>query len=121
MNSQLKNLRGTTRTNGVINGTSYNDATRCADSIAHSIATDGITGMETSNGKSAGFRLVQKTETNLIHSIHFRRPDTPYSLSKMTAPNEQEAAAQIQRLKALGYTVTEVVPPLANCLSATSQ
>lgn len=77
--------------------------------------------MGTLNGKTARFPLMQKTETILIHTIHFRRPDTPYSLSKMTAPNEQEAMMQIQRLKALGYTVTEVMPPLASDVSVTTQ
>ena len=65
--------------------------------------------------KMAGFSSTQKVETLLIHTIHYLRPEMPYSLSRMTAPNEREAMTQVQRLKALGYTVTEVMPPLTDC------
>lgn len=53
-------------------------------------------------------------EVTVGHTIRYRRPETPYSLSKMTTSNEQGALTQIQRLKTLGYTVVEVVPPLAS-------
>ncbi|MEI9990835.1 MAG: hypothetical protein WDM86_12420 [Rhizomicrobium sp.] len=48
-----------------------------------------------------------------IHRIRYRRPETPWSLSQMTTQNAVDAAAQIKRLQALGYTVADVVPPLA--------
>lgn len=54
------------------------------------------------------------------HTIRFRRPETPYSLSKMTASNQEETMVQIQRLKMLGYTIIEVVPPLEAEAPATS-
>lgn len=46
------------------------------------------------------------------HAIRYRRPETPWSLSGMTVPNGGEAALQVKRLIALGYSVVEIVPPL---------
>jgi hypothetical protein len=57
---------------------------------------------------------VEGSGTTVGHTIRYRRPETPYSLSKMTTSNEKGALAQIQRLKTLGYTVVEVVPPLSS-------
>ena len=48
-----------------------------------------------------------------VHAIFYRRPETPWSLSRMTAQTAQEAAQQVERLIALGYQVKDVTPPLA--------
>ena len=48
-----------------------------------------------------------------VHSIFYRRPETPWSLSRMTAETAKEAAYQVDRLIALGYQVKDVTPPLA--------
>lgn len=47
-----------------------------------------------------------------VHRIRYRRPETPWSLSAMTTQTAADAAIQVQRLVALGYTVSEVTPPL---------
>ena len=47
------------------------------------------------------------------HAIRYRRPETPYSLSRMTTQSAAEAAHQVDRLRALGYAVQDVTPPLA--------
>ncbi len=47
-----------------------------------------------------------------IHRIRYRRPETPWSLSHMTTQTAEDAAIQVQRLVALGYTVAEVSTPL---------
>jgi len=46
------------------------------------------------------------------HAIRYRRPETPWSLSKMTTQNAKDAAQQVERLIALGYVVADVTPPL---------
>jgi len=46
------------------------------------------------------------------HCIFYRRPETPWSLSRITTRNTGEAEAQVKRLVALGYSVTEILPPL---------
>lgn len=46
------------------------------------------------------------------HRIFYRRPETPWSLSRMMAPSTDDAMLQVLRLQALGYAVTEVTPPL---------
>jgi len=48
-----------------------------------------------------------------VHRIRYRRPETPWSLSQMTTPDAKEAAIQVDRLVALGYSVADVMPPLA--------
>ena len=48
------------------------------------------------------------------HAILYRRPETPWSASRMTTPNAAEAARQVERLIALGYAVNEVSPPLTD-------
>jgi hypothetical protein len=47
------------------------------------------------------------------YNIRYRRPETPYSLSRMTTQDATQAAAQVERLVALGYVVADVTPPLA--------
>jgi hypothetical protein len=47
------------------------------------------------------------------YSIRYRRPETPYSLSRMTTQDAVQAAIQVERLIALGYAVADVTPPLA--------
>ena len=75
--------------------------------------------METPKSRAANFQLAGEAGASVTHTIHFRRPETPYSLSKMTVLNTQDASSQIHRLKALGYAIIEVVPPLEGGLSAT--
>jgi hypothetical protein len=69
--------------------------------------------MDTPKSRAARFSSGEGTGSIVSHTIRFRRPETPYSLSKMTASSEQETMAQIQRLKSLGYAIVEVIPPLA--------
>jgi hypothetical protein len=46
-------------------------------------------------------------------TIRYRRPEAPWSVVVMVVPGEAEAALmQVQRLRALGYTVFDVSPPL---------
>jgi len=47
------------------------------------------------------------------HVILFRRPETPYGVSKVCVPREANAARQLQRLESLGYVILDVTPPLA--------
>jgi lipocalin len=47
-----------------------------------------------------------------MHAIRYRRPETPWSLSRMTTQSAKEAAHQVERLKALGYEVKDITPPL---------
>jgi hypothetical protein len=75
--------------------------------------------MEAPKNKAALLPSAEGSGTSVGHTIRYRRPETPYSLSKMTTSNEQGALTQIQRLKTLGYTVVEVVPPLARDPSST--
>jgi len=53
-----------------------------------------------------------------VHAIFYRRPETPWSLSRMTAQSTKEAAHQVDRLKALGYEVKDITPPLVEPASA---
>ena len=76
-------------------------------------------GMETSKSRTTQFNPAREAGVSVTHTIHFRRPETPYSLSKMTVLNSQEASTQIHRLKALGYAIIEVLPPLDGGLTAT--
>ena len=48
-----------------------------------------------------------------VHRIRYRRPETPWSLSQMTTQTAEDAAIQVQRLVRLGYSVSDVTPPLA--------
>lgn len=45
-------------------------------------------------------------------TIRYRRPETPWSLSRSTTPDAARAVLQIARLVALGYEVVDVTPPL---------
>lgn len=48
-----------------------------------------------------------------MHVIRYRRPETPWSLSRVTVEGgAAKAAAQVERLVRLGYAVAEVTPPL---------
>jgi len=80
-----------------------------------------IVRMETPEDKAPRFPSKENEGTTLTHTVHFRRPDTPYSLSKMTAPNEWEATTQIHRLEAPGCTVVDVIPPITGGLTQTTQ
>jgi hypothetical protein len=47
------------------------------------------------------------------HTIRYRRPEAPWSVVVMVIPGGNDATlAQIQRLRALGYAVIDVVPAL---------
>jgi len=48
----------------------------------------------------------------MAHMIKFRRPETNWSVSKMSAPTESSAVAQIRNLERLGYTILDVSPGL---------
>ena len=48
----------------------------------------------------------------MSHVILFKRPETPYGVSKVCVPPEANAARQLQRLESLGYTILDVTPPL---------
>lgn len=45
------------------------------------------------------------------HNLRYRRPETPWSLTQITARTE-DVPLQVERLIALGYAVEEVTPPL---------
>ena len=53
-----------------------------------------------------------------VHKIRYRRPETPWSLTQMTTQSAEDAALQVQRLVALGYSVTDVTPSLAPVAAA---
>ena len=55
------------------------------------------------------------------HAIRYRRPETPWSLSRMTTQNAKDAAHQVERLIALGYAVADVTPPLEDAVPAPSE
>jgi hypothetical protein len=76
--------------------------------------------METPKNKTASLSSTEGSGMTVGHTIRYRRPETPYNLSKMTTSNREGALTQIQRLKSLGYTVVEVVPPLASDAPSTS-
>lgn len=64
-------------------------------------------------GKTGGHAQSQRQKRVTVHRIRYRRPDAPWSLLQMTAPDAKGAAAQVDRLLALGYQVADVTPPLA--------
>ena len=41
-------------------------------------------------------------------TIRYHRPEAPWSMVKMTVPNDEEAQIQTARLQALGYRVMDV-------------
>jgi hypothetical protein len=43
-------------------------------------------------------------------TIRYRRPQAPWSVVKMVVPGAAQATAQIDRLKALGYSIIDVEP-----------
>jgi len=43
-------------------------------------------------------------------TIRYRRPEAPWSVVKMVVPHADAATAQIDRLKALGYSIIDVEP-----------
>jgi hypothetical protein len=51
------------------------------------------------------------------HAIHYRRPETPWSLSRITTQSAMQAVQQVERLIALGYKVTDVTPPLSETVA----
>lgn len=46
------------------------------------------------------------------HTIRYQRAETPYGVTKSCVPPEGDAAKQVRRLEALGYTILDVTPPL---------
>lgn len=46
------------------------------------------------------------------HTIRYRRPEAPSSIVVMNVPNSVEAASQVDRMRALGYTIHDLTPPL---------
>ena len=74
---------------------------------------------------STGQREDNAKDSSIVTSftIRYRRPETPWSLVKMTVPNGEEATEiQKARLEALGYAVIDVtssIPPsIGKSLSA---
>jgi hypothetical protein len=47
-----------------------------------------------------------------VHTIRYRRPEAPSVVVVMGVPNSTEAAIQVDRLRALGYTIHDLTPPL---------
>ena len=58
--------------------------------------------MDAPKNKAVLSPSVEGSGTTVGHTIRYRRPETPYSLSKMTTSNEQGALDVIQCLKNLG-------------------
>ncbi|MGA7711163.1 MAG: hypothetical protein WCA81_04620 [Rhizomicrobium sp.] len=48
----------------------------------------------------------------MSHTIRFRRPETPYGVSRMVVPPEVDAAGRVRHLESLGYSIVDVTPPL---------
>lgn len=46
------------------------------------------------------------------HVISFRRPEHPNTVTRLSVPPDQSAAAYVRRLGELGYKIVDVVPPL---------
>ena len=46
------------------------------------------------------------------HTIRYRRPEAPSSIVVMGVPNSVEAQIQVDRMRALGYTIHDLIPPL---------
>ena len=46
------------------------------------------------------------------YTIRYRRPEAPSSIVVMSVPNDVEAQSQMDRLRALGYTIHDLTPPL---------
>ena len=54
----------------------------------------------------------------MTYTIRYRRPDAPWSVVVMVVPSGADnATTQMNRLKALGYSIVDISPPL---LEATS-
>ena len=52
-------------------------------------------------------------EIEVTYTIRYQRAETPYGVTKSCVPPEENAAKQVRRLQALGYTILDVTPPLA--------
>jgi hypothetical protein len=48
----------------------------------------------------------------MTYKIRYRRPEAPSVIVVMGVPNGTEAAIQVDRLRALGYTIHDLTPPL---------
>ena len=49
----------------------------------------------------------------MTYTIRYRRPDAPWSVVVMVVPSgADDAMAQMQRLKTLGYSIVDVSPRL---------
>ena len=50
----------------------------------------------------------------MSHTVQFKRPETPTRISRMFIPEEEAGSIRhIRRLEALGYTIVDVSPPVA--------
>ena len=50
----------------------------------------------------------------MSHTVQFSRPETPTRVSRMFIPTEESGSIRhIRRLEALGYTIVDISPPLA--------
>jgi hypothetical protein len=59
-----------------------------------------------------GLRTANFAEVDMAHTIQFRRPETKWSVSRMSAPTESSTVAQIRNLERLGYTILDISPAL---------
>jgi hypothetical protein len=48
----------------------------------------------------------------IAYKIRYRRPEAPSSIAVMGVNGAAEAIAQMDRLRALGYTIHDLTPPL---------
>jgi hypothetical protein len=46
------------------------------------------------------------------YTIRYRRPETPYALSRIVVPDGTNPREHIRRLETLGYAIVEISPPL---------
>jgi hypothetical protein len=46
-------------------------------------------------------------------TIRFRRPETPYGISRMFVPTGTDTGAQVRLLEKLGYMIVDVSPTVA--------
>lgn len=47
------------------------------------------------------------------HSVRYTRPETLSTIARIFVPTDEETPKQIRRLRALGYTIVDITPPLS--------
>jgi hypothetical protein len=62
------------------------------------------------------------SEVFMGNTIRFRRPETPYSVSRMFVSNDEDTETHVRHLKVLGYTILDVLPsPAGNDMPSKNQ